>query len=536
MSSNSRAGLGIARTRVEAQGWGRCGSGDSPGCRCRRSRGHGAAAGTVAAGAAVVTGMPLAGAQVGDRLVAADRLVATANSSRSSAPAGAAKARSSTRSLDSCRRTRLSSAAASWPMGTTSVLGPRATEPRVRPSTRHTPALAHRRGQRRMRPRNSRSWTLSSTRPRTGATCVGRAHRLRARLSTRAVRCGMRQRTASPTLAYEPRLILMDEPFGALDGQTRLTLRAEPLRIWDNTGMSILFVTHDLAEAILLAQRLLLFTRRPGPSGTSDRSTCPTRATRSRFVATRASAHWRPIYGNNCSRTIGNLSAEPRTGTRGAESRTSAAMPAPARLALVLRRVLVVAVLLASGRSSRAREDWSRGGRMGRPFYQRCASRSGINSGAARTSCCGQPADIQRWQLHKSQHARFVWQCYFNLRGQDWRRMLSASARTFRSTLAGASISTNDWHAYFGPRACTSATLPTPSSNAPTPTLSATRRRPHSIWSQIPLQHWLHKLVPFAVTPIPKEVCHIGHVLGWTLLRYHITVVRFRTSGCAVGH
>jgi NitT/TauT family transport system ATP-binding protein len=76
---------------------------------------------------------------------------------------------------------------------------------------------------------------------------------------------GMRQRAAlARTLAYEPRLILMDEPFGALDAQTRLTLQAELLRIWERTRTSILFVTHDLGEAILLAQRVALFSRRPG--------------------------------------------------------------------------------------------------------------------------------------------------------------------------------------------------------------------------------------------------------------------------------
>jgi NitT/TauT family transport system ATP-binding protein len=76
---------------------------------------------------------------------------------------------------------------------------------------------------------------------------------------------GMRQRVALVrTLAYDPRLILMDEPFGALDAHTRLVLQAELLRIWQRTRTSILFVTHDLAEAILLAQRVVLFTRRPG--------------------------------------------------------------------------------------------------------------------------------------------------------------------------------------------------------------------------------------------------------------------------------
>jgi NitT/TauT family transport system ATP-binding protein len=76
---------------------------------------------------------------------------------------------------------------------------------------------------------------------------------------------GMRQRVALVrTLAYDPRLILMDEPFGALDAHTRLVLQAELLRIWERARMSILFVTHDLAEALTLAQRVVLFSRRPG--------------------------------------------------------------------------------------------------------------------------------------------------------------------------------------------------------------------------------------------------------------------------------
>lgn len=75
---------------------------------------------------------------------------------------------------------------------------------------------------------------------------------------------GMRQRTAlMRSLAYDPQIILMDEPFGALDAQTRMELQAELMRIWNASRRTIIFVTHDLAEAITLAQRVLLFTRRP---------------------------------------------------------------------------------------------------------------------------------------------------------------------------------------------------------------------------------------------------------------------------------
>jgi NitT/TauT family transport system ATP-binding protein len=76
---------------------------------------------------------------------------------------------------------------------------------------------------------------------------------------------GMRQRVALiRALAYDPPLILMDEPFGALDAQTRLVLQAKLLQLWEHRRPTIVFVTHDLTEAILLAQRVVLFSKRPG--------------------------------------------------------------------------------------------------------------------------------------------------------------------------------------------------------------------------------------------------------------------------------
>jgi NitT/TauT family transport system ATP-binding protein len=76
---------------------------------------------------------------------------------------------------------------------------------------------------------------------------------------------GMRQRASLiRTLAYDPQVILMDEPFGALDAQNRMILQAELLKIWERTHNTILFVTHDLGEAIVLAQRVVLFSQRPG--------------------------------------------------------------------------------------------------------------------------------------------------------------------------------------------------------------------------------------------------------------------------------
>jgi NitT/TauT family transport system ATP-binding protein len=66
------------------------------------------------------------------------------------------------------------------------------------------------------------------------------------------------------TLIYDPDIILMDEPFGPLDAQTRLVLQDELLRIWETNKKTILFVTHDLTEAIALSDKVVLFTGRPG--------------------------------------------------------------------------------------------------------------------------------------------------------------------------------------------------------------------------------------------------------------------------------
>jgi NitT/TauT family transport system ATP-binding protein len=76
---------------------------------------------------------------------------------------------------------------------------------------------------------------------------------------------GMRKRTALVrTLIYEPDVILMDEPFGPLDAQTRVILQDELLRLWEGTGKTIIFVTHDLVEAIALSDEIVLFSRAPG--------------------------------------------------------------------------------------------------------------------------------------------------------------------------------------------------------------------------------------------------------------------------------
>ena len=76
---------------------------------------------------------------------------------------------------------------------------------------------------------------------------------------------GMKQRVeVARALAVDPDVIYMDEPFGALDSLTRLTLRAELIRIWKEREKTILFVTHDVDESVQLAQRVVVFTARPG--------------------------------------------------------------------------------------------------------------------------------------------------------------------------------------------------------------------------------------------------------------------------------
>ena len=90
----------------------------------------------------------------------------------------------------------------------------------------------------------------------------------------------MQQRTAiARALANDPKILLLDEPFGALDNQTRVLMQELLLGIWESSRKTVLFVTHDIDEAIFMANRVVVISARPGRIKTEVAVRCRIRAT-----------------------------------------------------------------------------------------------------------------------------------------------------------------------------------------------------------------------------------------------------------------
>src|SRR5262249_36774900 len=127
---------------------------------------------------------------------------------------------------------------------------------------------------------------------------------------------GMKQRVAiGRALAYDADILLMDEPFGALDAQTRLVMQALLLDIWEGSGKTVLFVTHDIDEAIYLADRILIMSAGPGTIKAEYRVAAP-RPRTTDFLLTEAFLELkRRIFGSIQAEDFRKL--QPRKETQG---------------------------------------------------------------------------------------------------------------------------------------------------------------------------------------------------------------------------